>query len=138
MGQGDAAAVDLRGVVDSFTRPDILGADLEEQTRACRLDLPYLGVKGLDIWSSWPGASGGWPGPGRRGVFGVSVSAAVVCPPHVRRCRVHTVTQGSSGSAHRDEEKSDTQEHQEQQHSPECPFGNLGVKDRSDAVRLWQ
>jgi hypothetical protein len=32
--------------VDSFTRLVILGADLEEQTRACRLDLQYLGVKG--------------------------------------------------------------------------------------------
>jgi hypothetical protein len=59
------------------------------------------------------GVSVGWPSPGRRGVFGVSVSSAVVRPPHVRRCRVHTVTQGSSGSAHRDDEKGDTQEHQE-------------------------
>ncbi len=39
------AAVDLCGVVDSFTRLIILGVDLEEQTRACRLDLQYLGVK---------------------------------------------------------------------------------------------
>jgi hypothetical protein len=35
-GQCGVAVVDLCGVVDSFTRPDILGADLEEQTRACR------------------------------------------------------------------------------------------------------
>jgi hypothetical protein len=39
------AAVDLPDSVDSFTRPGMLGADLEEQTRARRLDLPYLGVK---------------------------------------------------------------------------------------------
>jgi hypothetical protein len=32
-------------IVDSFTRLVILGADLEEQTRARRLDLQYLGVK---------------------------------------------------------------------------------------------
>jgi hypothetical protein len=32
-------------IADSFTRPGTLGADLEEQTRARRLDLPYLGVK---------------------------------------------------------------------------------------------
>jgi hypothetical protein len=32
-------------IVDSFTRLVILRADLEEQTRACRLDLPHLGAK---------------------------------------------------------------------------------------------
>lgn len=48
-GQCGAAAVDLCRVVDSLTRPDILGADLEEQTRACRLDLQYLGVKGSQV-----------------------------------------------------------------------------------------
>jgi hypothetical protein len=35
-GQCGVAAVDLCEVVDSLTRPVILGADLEEQTRACR------------------------------------------------------------------------------------------------------
>jgi hypothetical protein len=43
--RGYVATIDLCGVVDSFTRPDILAADLEKQTRACRSDLPHLGVK---------------------------------------------------------------------------------------------
>jgi hypothetical protein len=37
--------------IDSFTRLVILGADLEEQTRACRLDLPHLGGQGSQLRS---------------------------------------------------------------------------------------
>jgi hypothetical protein len=44
-GQCGAAAVDLCRVVDSLTRPGMLRVDLEEQIRACRLDLRYLGVR---------------------------------------------------------------------------------------------